>query len=149
MTPRTSSYPRIPNDVYITPRWVYEALYSVEPWARDAWDCAPVNSDFDFLADVWNRGPIATNPPYGLAPQFCRHALVCADRVAMLLSIHFDAAKGRRDLFADNPAFKARYAFTKRIRWENVMQKQAGPRSNHCWYVWDRSHVGPPIMGWL
>ena len=67
----------------------------------------------------------------------------------MLLPMNFDAAKGRRDLFAENPAFKAKYVLTKRIRWENLEQKAAGPSSNHAWYVWDRSHSGPPTMGWL
>src|SRR5689334_5433476 len=103
MSERRSEYARMPGDTYVTPRWVYEALYSVEPWAATAWDCAPVNADYDFLAsDEWGKvgyaKTIATNPPFNLADEFCRHALSFAKRVAMLLPLAFDAAKGRKDL---------------------------------------------------
>jgi len=147
MSQRNSGYARMPRDTYVTPRWVYEALYTVEPWARDAWDCAPINADFDFLSEPLCLD-IATNPPFSLAGEFCRRAQH-ASKVAMLLPLAFDSAKGRKDLFAENPSFKAKYVLTKRIRWENLEQKKAGPSSNHAWYVWDRSHEGPPILGWL
>lgn len=139
----------MPGDTYVTPQWVWDALYSVEPWAYNAWDCAPVNPDFDYLKDEGPGLDVATNPPFKLATEFCRRAVGRSKRVAMLLSIHFDSAKGRRDLFADNPAFKAKYTITKRIRWTNLIQSKAGPSQNHAWYVWDRSHSGPPRMGWL
>jgi hypothetical protein len=42
---RHSGLERMPADTYVTPRWVYEALYTVEPWAKSAWDCAPVDAD--------------------------------------------------------------------------------------------------------
>ncbi len=148
MSQRNSGYARMPRDTYVTPRWVYEALYSVEPWAKTAWDCAPVGAEFDFLSDHDIALDIATNPPFNLANEFCRHAQR-NDRAAMLLPLAFDAAKGRKDLFSENPHFKAKYVLTKRIRWENLEQKKAGPSSNHAWYVWDKSHNGPPTMGWL
>jgi hypothetical protein len=148
MSQRHSEYARMPGDTYVTPQWVYDALYSVEPWAKDAWDCAPINSDFDFLDITFLPRDIATNPPFSLANEFCRHGLQCG-RMAMLLPLNFDAAKGRRDLFADNKSFKAQHVLTKRIRWENLVQKKAGPSQNHCWYVWDHGHTGPPIKGWL
>ncbi len=149
MAQRNSGFERMPRETYVTPKWVWEALYSVEPWARFAWDCAPVDADFDFLATNCPPESIATNPPYNQAPEFCRHALTGASRVAMLLSIHFDSAHGRRDLFADNPSFKAKYTLIRRIRWDNLVQSKAGPSQNHAWYVWDAEHRGPPILGWL
>jgi hypothetical protein len=149
---RHSEYERIANDLYVTPRWVYEALYEVEPWAKGAWDCAPVNSEFDFLdesraGDMIMPG-IATNPPFSLAEQFCCRACCVAKQVAMLLPYAFDAAKSRRYLF-ETPPFKIRYNLTKRIRWENLEQKKAGPSQNHAWYVWDWNYSGPPMVGWL
>lgn len=149
MSRRNSGYARMPRDTYITPRWVYEALYSVEPWAADAWDCAPINADFDFLSTKDRPARIATNPPFNLADEFCRKALWCADQVAMLLPIQFDCAKGRRDLFAQNRRFKAKYTITQRIRWENLEQKKAGPSTNHAWYVWGEKSEYRPHLGWL
>jgi hypothetical protein len=141
----------MPSETYVTPRWVYEALYTVEPWAKEAWDCAPVDADFDFLVHRWKRGtmPIVTNPPFSLATEFCRLAINCTIKVAMLLPIGFDSAKGRRDLFSENKSFKAKYTIMQRIRWENLVQRKAGPSQNHAWYVWDRDHTGRPTMGWL
>ncbi len=139
----------MPNDTYVTPRWVYEALYAVEPWAIGAWDCAPADGCFDYLTDTGADLDIATNPPFSLAPEFCRRAVSRSRRVAMLLPINFDSAKGRRDLFADNAAFKAKYVLTTRIRWENLPQLKAGPSQNHAWFVWDRAKSGLPIIGWL
>jgi hypothetical protein len=66
----------------------------------------------------------------------------------MLLPLAFDAAKMRSDLFR-NPPFAARYVITRRIRWENLEQKEAGPSQNHCWLIWDWKHTGPPKMGWI
>jgi hypothetical protein len=151
MSQRNSEYARIANDLYVTPRWVYEALYEVEPWAREALDPAPIDAAYDYLAvqftDTLYPPAIATNPPFSLAEEFCRKALGDAERVAMLLPYSFDAAKTRRDLFA--PPFKIRYNLTKRIRWENLEQKKAGPSQNHAWYVWDWTYSGPPMLGWL
>ena len=106
---------------------------------------------------------IITNPPYsnGLAEKFVRQALkITAPRnpdnsnkdggkVAMLLPHAWDTAKGRRDLFAEHPAFKAKYTLTRRIRWVNLEQKANGPSSNHAWFVWDWKHSGPPTLGYL
>jgi hypothetical protein len=146
---RNSEYARIAGDTYVTPRWVYEALYTVEPWARDAWDCAPVGSDFDYLSLPLAPGGrnIATNPPFSLAERFCRRAKSTTRLVAMLLPHAFDTAKGRVDLWRGS--FKAKYTLTKRIRWENLEQKKNGPSTNHSWYVWDYTYNGKPFMGWL
>jgi hypothetical protein len=149
MAQRNSDRDRMPRDTYVTPRWVYEALYTVEPWAREAWDCAPVNANFNFLDVEWAHDSVCTNPPYNLAVEFCRHALKIAPKVAFLLSLQFDSARTRRDLFADCPTFKAKYPLIRRIRWDNLVQSKAGPSENHAWYVWDAEHRGPPILGWL
>ena len=99
-----------------------------------------------------------TNPPYGqqsrLAVRFIEHALALTQRhggkVARLLKVGFDSAGGRRHLFADHPAFVAEYRLTKRIRWTNFEQKDAGPTENHSWFVWDwRKRGGPAVKGYL
>ena len=67
----------------------------------------------------------------------------------MLLPLAFDAAKGRRELFADCPAFARKLILTNRIRWANLPQKVAGPSVNHSWYIWDWTFRGVPTIGWL
>lgn len=151
MAQRNSEYERIEGDLYVTPKWVWQALYEVEDF-EGAYDCAPKNATFDFLSLRTTRERIATNPPFNLADQFVRHALAMTrphnGRVAMLLPMAWDTAKSRRDLFEQAP-FKAKYTLTKRIRWENLEQKKNGPSNNHAWFVWDWKHVGGPFMGWL
>jgi hypothetical protein len=105
---------------------------------------------------------IVTNPPYGkggrLAVQFIERALDLmrgapggAGKVAMLLRVDFDSANGRRPIFNDHPAFAAKYALTKRIRWVNLEQKASGPTENHCWMIWDwgRPKNAPVRYGYL
>jgi hypothetical protein len=150
MAQRKSEYARIEGDTYVTPKWVYDALYSVEPWTgRTAFDCAPVNRDgYDFLCDRSLVGcDVATNPPFNLADEFCRHALELCTRSAMLLPHAFDTAKGRIDLWGE--PFKAKYTLTRRIRWENIEQKKNGPSNNHAWFVWDKTYSGKPFLGYL
>lgn len=155
MSQRHSTYARQANDLYVTPQWVWAALYSVEAWAREAWDCCPVNADFDFLEMSVTFKDLASNPPYGQsAERVIRHAIDLTSRmrkpgrVAMLLPHAYDCAKGRVDLFKNLP-FKCKYTLTERIRWDNLDQKKAGPSTNHAWYVWDWKHIGPARMGWL
>ena len=150
MSQRNSEYQRMAGDTYVTPQWVWDALYAVEPWAKLAVDCAPVYPAADFLQTRDRHKSIATNPPFKLAEKFVRHALELTKpdgKVAMLLPHTWDTAKSRIDLF-DEP-LKTKYAITRRIRWENLEQKKNGPSSNHAWFVWDWNHEGPPTMGWL
>lgn len=151
MSERNSEYARQAGDTYVTPRWVYDALYAVERFDRP-WDCAPVDAGFDFLEMTVSGRDIVTNPPYSLAEKFIRHALdlncITRGKVAMLLPMAFDSAKGRRDLF-EKPPFKAKYTITTRIRWENLEQKKAGPSMNHAWFVWDWKHERKPFCGYL
>jgi hypothetical protein len=121
-----------------------DSEYVVE---RDFFDC-PDAGGYDII----------TNPPYGiqsrLAVRFIEHALALTERhggkVAMLLKVGFDSAGGRRHLFADHPAFAAEYRLTKRIRWTNLPQSDAGPTENHSWMVWDWRHRGgPAVKGYL
>lgn len=105
--------------------------------------------------DMWD---VITNPPYGvqsrLAVRFIEHALALTEpfggKVAMLLKVGFDSAGGRRHLFDDHPAFAVEYRLTRRIRWTNLPQSDAGPTENHSWFVWDwRKRHGPAVKGYL
>jgi hypothetical protein len=152
MAQRTSEYERIPGDLYVTPDWAYRSLIAVEPWASTAWDCCPVNSEFDFLECSASPRYIATNPPFNISENIIRHALELTKphggAVAMLLPHAWDCAKRRVDLFKA-PPFKRKWAITRRIRWANLPQKTAGPSMNHSWFIWDHQHMGPATMRWL
>jgi hypothetical protein len=109
----------------------------------------------DFLATT--RLPVSTieaiivNPPYGLggrlAVQFIQHSLAFMRQpdsrvrlLAFLLSIDFDSASGRTDLFADCPEFAGKIVLLRRIRW---FEGPSGPSTNHGWYLYRR----PDVLG--
>ena len=90
---------------------------------------------------------IATNPPYGariiVAEQFIKRGLLHitangSGLLALLLPCDFDAAKSRRDLFADCPNFIAKVVLTRRIMWFEppAGESRKRPKENHSWYVW-------------
>lgn len=133
--------------------WESVQLGACEVWGTDK------DRGEDFFAFTSMHGfskSIITNPPYsgGLADRFIRHALKLTKpvdgKIAMLLPINFDAAKSRRNIFAEHPAFIAKYVLTERIRWTNLEQV-ASPSTNHAWFIWDwKEATGhPPILGYL
>ena len=170
MAQRRSEYARMPADDYATPAWVTDALLKVEHFDDPIWECAPgegymvralkenghevLTTPGNFLEyHVAPTATIITNPPYKLATLFCVWATMLVEqkrgKVAMLLPMDFDAAKGRAGLFRSFRAFKAKYTLLKRIRWANLEQKAAGPSMNHAWFVWDWQWNGPPQLGWI
>ncbi|MEX0684032.1 MAG: hypothetical protein WD472_11350 [Dehalococcoidia bacterium] len=124
----------------------------IEPDSDPDDDLGVFASDFLAFGDAYLPN-IITNPPYGtggrLAVQFVEQALRLTapfgGKVAMLLRVDFDSANGRRKIFEDHPAFAAKYVLTRRIRWANLPQSDAGPTVNHQWLVWDwRRRSGMP-----
>lgn len=150
MAQRPSGYQRLPNELYVTPKWVWDKLYEVEDWARLAFDCAPINAEFNFLDSEYLPPSdwLATNPPFNQATAFISRAIDVAEKSAFLLPNGFDTAKKRVDLFTKHP-FKVKYVLTNRIRWENLDQKKNGPSMNHAWFVWDDSYTGEPKIWWI
>jgi hypothetical protein len=127
-----------------------------------ATDISPDRCDVDphdFFSFDGTDASIITNPPFGsggrLAVAFIDQALKLTKphggKVAMLLRVDFDSAKGRRRLFADHPAFACKLVLTKRIRWTNLPQSAAGPTQNHAWFLWDWSKApgALPTIGYL
>ncbi len=170
MAQRNSGYTRIAGDNYATPPWPVEQLLAAERFPQPVYEPAPgegymvatlkacgmrVIAFFgeDFFAMSRTAPAIITNPPFDQADEFVRHALKLTEpelgKVAMLLPVNFDTAKGRKDIFADHPAFARKLILTRRIRWANIEQKSAGPSMNHAWYVWCWRFQGSPTIGWL
>ena len=111
----------------------------------------------DFLMDA----PMATtrdmpiqsiicNPPFKLAEEFIRHAVVDlkVDVAAFLLRLAFLEGQARRKMFERTPLARV-LVFSKRVSMPPPGTKQVGGAVAFAWFVWRRGHVGPPTIGWL
>jgi hypothetical protein len=173
MSQRPSGYERKERDQYQTPAWVTAALVPHIPGVarRRIWEPAcgsgqmvrelqrhcpdvhgsDIETGIDFLQQA-NAGAeaIITNPPYRQARAFIEHALALTRPhtgiVAMLLRTDYDHAVTRRHLFAGCLVFAKKLVLTKRIVWFDGPGKS--PSFNHAWYLWDWTHVGPPVLAY-
>ena len=123
-----------------------------EVWATDLVDYASPDQDqarIDFLMEYGSApyyiGSIITNPPFKLAAQFVRHALLLCPRVYMLLRLAFLESECRSTIL-ESGWLKRVYVFRERL----PMMHRAGwdgPRASSqmafAWFVWDRQHRGP------
>lgn len=177
MSQRVSGYSG--GDKFYTPPWVVDELMIKESFKTPIWEPAAGDGHITdvidkyygtqavFASDIaWEGGEnflepdtltdcqtIITNPPYSLAVPFIEKALELTKpikgKVAMLLPVNFDCAKRRVHLFRNCPAFRQKWILLRRIRWENIDQKQNAPSSNHAWYVWDWSNYKEPTIGYI
>jgi hypothetical protein len=108
----------------------------------------------DFLRDpspLSLIGAVVTNPPFDLAKEFIRRALIVTEfakgKVAILQRHEFDAPKTNRPLFVH--PFDCKLILPRRPRWTDGSDK-ASPRFPYAWYVWDWSRAeGDPKIRWL
>jgi hypothetical protein len=125
---------------------------SHEVYATDLIDYDSPDQDasgMDFLMEYGSTpypiGSILTNPPFKLADQFVRHALLLCPRVYMLLRLAFLESE-RRSAILESGFLRRVYVFRKRL----PMMHRAGwngPRASSAlafaWFVWDRAYSGP------
>jgi hypothetical protein len=121
-------------------------------WATDLVDYKSPDQDqggIDFLIEHGSSpyfiASIVTNPPFKLADQFVRHALLLCPRVYMLLRLAFLESE-RRSVILDSGWLRRVHVFRKRL----PMMHRAGwdgPRASSAlafaWFVFDRDHPGP------
>jgi hypothetical protein len=87
---------------------------------------------------------VVTNPPYRLAQQFVRHALILCPRVFMLLRLTFLESERRRHVL-DGAGLIRIHVFRNRLP---MMHRDgwAGNRASNAvafaWYVWERDYTG-------
>lgn len=123
-----------------------------EVWATDLVDYNSPDQDqagIDFLLEHGSApyyiGSIITNPPFKLADQFVRHALLLCPRVYMLLRLQFLESE-RRSAILDSGFLRRIYVFRKRLP-RMHRAGWAGPVASssvaYAWFVWDRSNPGP------
>jgi hypothetical protein len=126
-----------------------------EVWATDLVDYASPDQDqsgIDFLLEHGSApcfiGSIITNPPYKLADQFVRHALLLCPRVYMLLRLAFLESE-RRSAILESGWLARVHVFRKRLPMMHRHGRQ-GPHASSsipfAWFVWDRSHCGKAVL---
>ena len=80
---------------------------------------------------------IITNPPFNLSADFIEKALKDAVIVAMLLKSQYWHAKGRYNLFMDNPpAYVLPLTWRPDFLWKEKRGKATSPTMEMCWTVW-------------
>lgn len=123
-----------------------------EVWATDLVDYQSPDQDqarIDFLCEhgsaPYHIGSIVTNPPFKLADQFVRHALMLCPRVYMLLRLAFLESE-RRSAILESGWLRRVYVFSNRL----PMMHRAGwngPRATsaiaYAWFCWRRDDPGP------
>lgn len=114
----------------------------------------------DFLAatlpDLCERTDhIVMNPPFALAREFIDKARTIArHKVAALCRLSFLEGTKRRPWFEATGLSRV-WVFADRISMppgellERGEIERGGGAVAFAWFVWDRSHRGPPVIGWV
>ncbi|UAK24203.1 hypothetical protein [Sphingomonas nostoxanthinifaciens] len=108
----------------------------------------------DFLMEWAPRAPnIVTNPPFRWASQFVDRALqLTTGKVALFLRLAFLEGQDRGRWFPTTPLARA-WIMSRRV--PIARGRLAGPDEQgggviaFAWFVWERGHCGPPVLGWL
>lgn len=162
------------GDFYETPEWATEALFSKEKFEGKVWEPAcgdnamvrviekhnacvatDILSGTDFLATTsnFNTANIITNPPYSITQKFVLTAKLWAEKkIAMLMRLTFLEGQARKKMFEDKEfPLKAVYVFSKRV--QMFPHGEDKPKNSsmmaYAWYVWDKKHIGEPILRWI
>jgi hypothetical protein len=97
---------------------------------------------------------IVSNPPFGIAEPFVRHALrMTRGKVAMLLpTIWLQGDK--RSRWLEGTPFSRAWFITPRPSMPpgEVIQRGESPGNgtkDFCWLIWSHGHTGAPVIGWL
>lgn len=166
------------DDFYPTPPEATQALLSVEKFDGPIWEPAcgdgaicrvlkdagydVVASDLidrgygetgiDFLMEWKPRAPnIITNPPFKHVSPFMRQALTLAPgKVAFLLRLACLEGAERGQIYARSPLARV-WVFSKRLTMKRGGTEggDTGGMLAFAWFVWDKSYVGKPTLGWL
>lgn len=112
---------------------------------------------FDFFKQIGApRGveTIITNPPFGVANAFVRHALTLVDHVAILCRLSFLEGKARRDLidghlvgvypFRERPRMMHRWSPDAQGAWREWQGKKAGSAMPVAWFLFSSEHSASP-----
>jgi len=164
------------NDFYPTPRIGTLGLLKVEKFIGDIWEPAcgdgamaivlrefgyeVLGSDIeprnygmtlDFLKSTELEAPnIVTNPPFKIMQEFATHALgLGCEKLCLLGKLAFLEGQDRTKWLETTP-FKCAYVFRKRLTLYRYGEKMKNSGMiAFAWYVWEKGHVGEPVIRWI
>lgn len=137
------------DDLYGTPPVATEALLAVEPTLpRRIWEPAVGRGNIARVLLDAGHEVIGTDPPFKVADQFVAHALDLCPRVVLLLRLAFYESERRTPILegrglARVRVFRGRLPMMHRDGWEG---RKANSGMAFAWFVWDRAHIGPPVL---
>lgn len=174
---------RHPQDWYVEPEWCSKRLFDVEKFgahipvtdpacglgrilkSADAAGYLIYGSDIvarseycehevNFLEDFSVCSTVVSNPPFGIADDFAKHALeICADKVALLLPTKWmNGAK--RGAWLETTPLRRVWLLGPRPSMPPGPVIEAGiapgnGTTDFAWFVWERGYVGRPELHWL
>lgn len=113
------------------------------------------DAETDFLRESRRFDNIITNPPYSLSLEFIFRAKTVARRkIAFLLPLAYLHGKDRYDRVYSDQEFPLAtvHVFTRYPMLGDPLRPDGKYRTGmmvYAWFVWDRSHSGPPIIAWI
>lgn len=112
-----------------------------------------VGIDFFNYSDGWD-GDILTNPPYGEAMKFCKHALDIVteeSKVVMLMRIQFLEGQRRKPFLKAYPPKYVYVSSSRLLLAKNAdFVKYNTPSANcYAWYVWEKGFKGETVIRWF
>jgi len=162
---------RSPADFYITPNVAVIELLKRERFHGLGWECASgngsiskffpniISSDIrtddsvfgdkgvDFLKTNRRVDYIITNPPFSLMLPFAKHALECANKVALFGRIQFLEGVERHRFFSEHPPIRV-YVFSNRLSCstDGIVKSDI---MCFCWFIWEKGFHGQPSLDWI
>ncbi|WP_295532864.1 hypothetical protein [uncultured Thioclava sp.] len=164
-------------DFYPTPKWATHALFQVEKFDGEVWECAcgdgamaQVANEYCesvYSSDLYDRGygeagtdfmlsdrradNIVTNPPFHSAEDFVHKAQASVrKKTALLLRLAFlEGAKRQNSIFKIYPPARV-WVFSERITFYPAGASRKGSGTTaYAWFVWDRASDGETKLDWL
>lgn len=113
------------------------------------------DEEVDFLRETGRYDTVLTNPPFSLAQEFVIKAKgVAKKRICFLLPLSYLHGKKRFDTIYSDKSFALSevHVFTRYPMLGDPLRDDGKYRTGmmvYAWYVWDRSHVGDPVIRWI
>jgi hypothetical protein len=175
---RSSGYAYEDDGWYVEPAWFADAIFAVEDFFGSVWDpfcgegtipkAATARGIQAFGSDIVDRGygtprlnffdveeppalNVASNPDYRVLQEAVDHALaIVSGKVAVVARLGFLASQRRREWFQYAPLARV-WVASKRPSMPPGGKgiKASGGTIEYAWLVFDRRHVGEPILKWL
>lgn len=114
-----------------------------------------IKNNKDFLLEEKNYQYIITNPPFSLAFEFIIKAKeIAREKFCFLLPLSYLHGKKRYDYIYQDKLFPLSkvYVFTRYPLLGEPLRDDGCYNTGmmvYCWMVWDKSHIGEPIIKWI